>query len=986
MVADASGCVVEFNPAAERTFGYRREEVLGRKLAELIVPPALRERHSEAFERFARSGEGRLLGQRLELTGMRADGSEFPVELVLSRVEGEPVLVCGALRDLTDTKKAEEDLRHHAAEHAALRRVATLVAQGAVPAEVFAAVAESVAELLGVPGISMVRFDRDGTASKVAGWGESPFPVGMLWTLEEPSVMAVVAQTGRPARIDDYATIPGGSAERILASGVRSAVGAPITVEGNSWGVVIAHSTEAEEFAPDAEKRLARFTELVATAIANAQARDDLRQLVDEQAALRRVATLVAEGATPDEVFAAVAEEVARLLDVPAISMVRFEQDETSTAIAVWGEGNPFGIGASFKPWPGVMLQVRQTGRPARLEDFAYSTGPTTARLQAARIHSGVGVPITVEGRIWGTIIALATGGQSLPIGVADRLANFTELVATAIANAEARDELDVFVHEQEALRKVATLVAEGVESQAIFDAVCEETGRLLGATSVNLARFTSDGFNLTMAGWSVRDTHVPTGTRLPLEGETINAIVCRTGAPARVDSYADVAGELADLIRRRGIVSEVGAPVIVDGSTWGALIAGWDGTDLLPDGVERRLASFAGLIATAVANAQARDDLRRLADEQAALRRVATLVAEGVPAPEVFAAVAREVAEVSGLPFVEMARFDPDGWMTVIGSAGDHPFQTGTRWPMDNPIGSVAIRDTRLPMRIEYTDDLPGIFAETIRSIGVRWAVGVPIIVDGEVWGEMGASVADGGPLPSDAEARLIGFTELVATAVSKATTYSQLLASRARIVAAGDEARRRIERNLHDGIQQQLVSLELELKTIEAGIPAGAEQTGQELERLQGALENVLDDVREISQGVHPATLSQWGLGPALRTLTRRSPIPVELQIDVSERLPERVEIAAYYVVSEALANVAKHAEASYVSVEVELSSDWLHASIRDDGVGGADSGRGSGLTGLVDRVEALGGRLSMASPPGQGTAITVALPLGAGAAHNL
>jgi signal transduction histidine kinase len=225
-----------------------------------------------------------------------------------------------------------------------------------------------------------------------------------------------------------------------------------------------------------------------------------------------------------------------------------------------------------------------------------------------------------------------------------------------------------------------------------------------------------------------------------------------------------------------------------------------------------------------------------------------------------------------------------------------------------------------------------------------------------------------------------LMGFTELVATAVSNATTYSQLLASRARIVAAGDEARRRIERNLHDGVQQQLVALALELKTLEASLPPGLEQAQEDLGRLQAVLESVLDDVREISQGVHPATLSQWGLGPALRTLARRSPVPVELEIDLRDRLPDSIEIAAYYAVSEALANVAKHAEASYVSVEVTLRAGWLQATIRDDGVGGAEVGAGSGLAGLVDRVEALGGRLSVVSPARQGTTVTVALPLGA------
>jgi len=665
VVADASGCVVEFNPAAVRTFGYSREQALGRTLAELIVPPALRQRHSEAFERFAATGEGRLLGQRLELTGMRADGSEFPIELALSRVEGEPLLVCGALRDLTDAKRAEDDLRRHAAEHAALRRVATLVANGAPPAEVFAAVAEGVAELLDVPAISMVRFDRDGTASKVAGWGESPFPVGSRWALDDPSVMALTAETGRPARIDDYAKVPGRHAERMGAAGIRSAVGVPITVDGGSWGVILAFSWEPEPFSDDAEAQLARFTELVATAIANAQARDDLRKLADEQAALRGVATLVARGAEASELFARVAEEVAHVLDAPLIGMARYETDGSSTLIGAWGhEGRLFAPGTRLPPHPGLWAEVRRTGRPARVESYAGVGDAVSTALATDGARAGVGVPITVNDDIWGVVSALSTDEKPLPDDIEARLVSFTELVATAIANTQARYDLRQLADEQAALRTVATLVAEGAESRGVFDAVCEETGRLLGARSVNLARFTSDGFNLTMAGWSVHDTHVPTGTRLPLEGETINTIVRRTRAPARVDSYEGVEGELAELIRRREISSEVGAPVIVEGETWGALIAGWDGPEPSPEGTERRLASFA----------------------------------------------------------------------------------------------------------------------------------------------------------------------ELIATAVSNAANRSELIASRARIVAAADQERRRIERNLHDGVQQQLVALQLELKTVEAGIPADLEPIQQD------------------------------------------------------------------------------------------------------------------------------------------------------------
>jgi PAS domain S-box-containing protein len=814
ILADSSGRVVEFNPAAERTFGYTREEALGRTLAELIVPPSLRERHNRAFARFAETREQRLFGLRLELTGMGADGSEFPVELALSQVEGEPLLICGAVRDLSEAKRAEADLRALADEQTALRRVATLVARRSEPAEVFAAVAQGVAQILGLPAISMIRFESDGSATKIAGWGESPFPVGSRWMLDDPSVMASVMRTGRPARIDDYAAVTGVHAKRVREAGIRSGVGAPIVVDGKSWGVLIAFSTDPEPVSADAESRLARFTELVATAISNTQARDELQRLADEQAALRRVATLIAEEATPTDVFSAVAKEVAQTLGVPLTALVRYENDGTATQVGVWGEENPFPLGTSWAlDAQSVSGQVWRTGRPARVDDYAEISGGIAATLaREAGIHTAVGAPVLVDGKPWGVMMALSTSWKPIPAGTEDRLAAFTELVATAIANTQARDELRKLVEEQAALRRVATLVARGTDSPAVFDAVCSETGQLIGASSVNLARFTPDGFNLTMAGWSLRDTHVPTGTRLPLGPESINGVIERTVAPARVDSYEDVPGELAALIRERGIRSEVGAPVIVEGQLWGALIGGTDGDEPLPAGAERRVASFA----------------------------------------------------------------------------------------------------------------------------------------------------------------------ELIATAVSNATTRSELIASRARIVTAGDEARRRIERNLHDGTQQRLIALGLDLQAVRAGIPAELADAHSGLERIAGDLEAVLEDVRELSRGLHPALLAQTGLGPSLRALTRNFPVSVTLDISVAGRPSESIEIAVYYVISEALANVVKHAHASEISVALRTSGNVIRATIEDDGVGGAEASAGSGLVGLIDRVEALGGRFALASPPGHGTRITIELPL--------
>ena len=647
IMADSSGCVVEFNPAAERTFGYARDEALGRTLAELIVPPHLRERHSRAFARFAETGKGQLLGQRLELVGMRADGSEFPVELTLSRAEGEPLLICGALRDITERKKASDALRLLAAEQDALRRVATLVADGASPADVFSAVGKEVADLFNLPAISMARFEprNDGSTIQVGAWGrENPHPVGTR-NPPHPGVIQLIWETGRPARIDAYQGLTGSVADDLIASGVRSSIGAPIVVGGRVWGGVAALSTSAEPLPEDAEFRLARFTELVATAIANAQARDELELLADEQAALRRVATLVAQGSEP----------------------------------------------------------------------------------------------------------------------------------------------------------------------RVVFDAVCEETGRVIGATSVNLAQFTPDGFNVTLSGWSTRDTHIPSGTKLPLGGDTINAIVRCTSAPARVDSYADVKGELAAVIRQRGIHSEVAAPVVVEGEIWGALIAGWDTNEPSPDGTESRLA----------------------------------------------------------------------------------------------------------------------------------------------------------------------GFAELVATAISNAMSRSELIASRARIVTTADETRRRIERDLHDGTQQQLVGVGFDLQALKSMLPENLSEPLSELDRIRARLLAVIEDVREISRGLHPALLSQAGLAPALTGLARRSPIPAHVDLAIDDRLPESIEIAAYYTVSEALANAAKHSHASEVRIAVQ-ADDVLRIAVSDDGQGGAEAGIGSGLMGLIDRIEALGGHVSLTSPRGGGTTITIELPL--------
>jgi signal transduction histidine kinase len=266
---------------------------------------------------------------------------------------------------------------------------------------------------------------------------------------------------------------------------------------------------------------------------------------------------------------------------------------------------------------------------------------------------------------------------------------------------------------------------------------------------------------------------------------------------------------------------------------------------------------------------------------------------------------------------------------------------------------------------------------AATARELGFRASVGVPISAGGRPWGVMIVE-SRMGPLPAGTEARLVGFTELAATAIANAEAQAALTASRARIVATADATRRRIERNLHDGAQQRLVSLALDLRAAQAAAPPGAGELVQQLDGLVGGLTGVLDELREIARGLHPAVLAEGGLHPALKALARRSAVPVRLDVRVKGRLPEPVEIAAYYMVSEALANTAKHGHASVAEVEVAAGEGVLHVRVRDDGRGGADFGHGSGLVGLKDRAEALGGQIWLHSPPGAGTALEIALPL--------
>jgi GAF domain-containing protein len=700
------------------------------------------------------------------------------------------------------------------------------------------------------------------------------------------------------------------------------------------------------------------------------------------------VATLVARAAPPDEVFAAVAEEVGRQLEVDFTVLSRYDPEGTATVVGTWsrpGIANPLPPGTRMDyPDRSVHTLVFQTRQPSRIDDYgdAPSPGPDIARV--AGVRSTVGVPIILESRLWGQIGVASRREEPLPADTEAWLAGFTELVATAIANAQARVELRGVAEEQAALRRVAVLVARAAPPDEVFAAVAAEAGRLLEVGFTLMGRYESDGAATIVAAWSSTGAMmaIPVGHRMSLGGRNVLSVVFETGRPGRLDSYRDAWGPAADLAREWGVRSVVGAPISIEGRLWGAIGALSTRAEPPPGNTEARLAGFTELVATAIANAQARMDLRAFAEEQAALRRVATLVARAASPEEVFGAVALEAGQLLKVDFTVLSRYDPDGAVVVVGgwagSDASRPIAIGARLQPEGRNMHTIVFRTRRPARIDDYGDTSGRAADVARDWGFRSAVGAPISVGGRLWGVISVASSHEEPLPADTEARLADFTELIGTALANAEGQEALTASRARIVAAADTTRRRIERDLHDGAQQRLVSLALQLRTAQAAVPAEAGELAEQLDGVADRLTDVMEELREIARGIHPAALAEGGLRPALKTLARHSAVPVRLDVGIDRPLPEHIELATYYVVAEAVTNAVKHARASVIDIQVAAGADVLRVWVRDDGLGGADVARGSGLVGLTDRVGTLGGHISLESPPGAGTNLEIALPL--------
>ncbi len=366
-------------------------------------------------------------------------------------------------------------------------------------------------------------------------------------------------------------------------------------------------------------------------------------------------------------------------------------------------------------------------------------------------------------------------------------------------------------------------------------------------------------------------------------------------------------------------------------------------------------------------------DDLRRVVDEQGALRRVATLIAHGVPPAEIFGAVAEELGRLQGVDYAVVNRFDPGmmatsvGYWTAPGAPEIMP-PMGGRWPLEKGTTGAEIIRTGEPTRVDLASPVSQI-GHWSKARGIRYVVGSPIIADGQIWGMIATFSLGSEEPPATTEANLQEFVELLASAIVNAGNRDELLASTARIVAASERVRAGIEADLRAGAQRRLVSLSRDLRKVCARAP---DDLRTRLAGVEHGLGAVLGDLREISRGVRPVALAERGLRAAIEALAARSRVPVDLEIRIGRRLTGHIEDVVYYTVAEALTNVAKYARASRVRIELTVSEADLRLTVRDDGVGGADPRGGSGLTGLRERVEACGGTIEVVSPVGKGTTL--------------
>jgi PAS domain S-box-containing protein len=568
----------------------------------------------------------------------------------------------------------------------------------------------------------------------------------------------------------------------------------------------------------------------------------------------------------------------------------------------------------------------------------------------------------------------------SAPLEMADgrgAVVAFTDIEQRLRADEALRERERRLAKEQEALRRVAMRVARGSAPEPVFRDVADELEALLGCDISAIVRFEADG---TVAVKGAHGSPYTVGAPIEVDPDYVVASVRKTGRAARFDADDPATGAMPEVVRALGIRSGLASPIVVDGVLWGAIaVASLERS--LPEGAEGRLADVAELLATAISNARARHDLRRLAEEQAALRRVATLVAEGASPRAVLDAVAAEMAAVLDADQVVLSRYEPGEAITVVAHRGPSALRVppGTRVSHDGENVQSMVRHTARAARIEKFQEARGTIADLARSAGARVVVGAPIVVEGGLWGVISASWNREDAPPADTEERMAHFAELLDTAIANAESRAQLNASRARLLTEADDARRRVVRDLHDGAQQRLVHTILTLKLAQR---AFREDSGEAESLVADALNHAEQgnaELRELAHGILPPVLARGGLKAGVRSVVNRLDLPVEVDVP-AERFPEEIEASAYFIVAEALTNVVKHSRAGHAEVKASVADAMLNVEVRDDGIGGADP-HGHGLVGIGDRVNALGGRLTIETPATGGTLLSATLPLAGG-----
>ena len=668
--------------------------------------------------------------------------------------------------------------------------------------------------------------------------------------------------------------------------------------------------------------------------------------LLDTEHAVARV---LAGGADPPAVYERLLEAIGSALSWELAAAWEVGADGRMACVAVWCAPGIGGVqfaaatrALRLARGEGLPGRVLATGRPARIADL--HADPNFPRADSARhagLQCGLCFPVRGAGGVIGAIELFACTRHEGDRALLQTMASLGRQIGQAVERARAEQAL-----RDSMARKSAIL-------DAAFDCVItmDGDGRVV---EVNRATERTFGYRAAeMVGRDLADLIIPDHLREPHRRGLRRYL--ETGEGRALDHPLDLTGMRAD-----GSVFPVEIAITRPEIEGPALFTGY-----LRDVTERRRADA---------------ELLALATEQAALRRVATLVASEAEPQRVFSAVSEEVGRLLGAQSANMVRYEEGAEASVVGgwsAPGVPSVEVGPRVPLDGDTVAVRVWRTGRPARLDDYDGLSGELAARLRALGFRCAVAAPIAIGGRLWGAVIVSSVRAGAFAPGDEERISSFAELAAQALANAEAHDQLAASRARIVAAGDAERRRLERNLHDGAQQRLVTTALTLRLAERRLDGDPAAVRELLARAHAEVEEAVGELRELARGLHPAVLTDRGLGAALEALASRAPVPVDVVGAPGERLPERVEAAAYYVVSEALTNVAKYARASVVRVEVQRPDDRLVVTVSDDGVGGADAAGGSGLRGLADRVEALGGRLDVASPPGAGTTLRASLP---------